>query len=497
VQLNEGKSTNNTELADILNMLEHLQVQVSAQEEELRHLRAQLKEKNSVTNLSKNDQVQPTSRRRMLKKLGATAVGLAITGTALAITTETASAAVDAGDNPINGSTAIVHPGAGFGSLPTMRVDATSTLAGGYITNTQSAALVATNSNSNQYGLIAVSGPSDVNSSELNVNFGSGAVAIRGASIQARAGSGSNTNGNLGIHGISDDQVGVLGQYQTITGVTGSYYINDQTTLIPAGVVGASDNGTGVIGASTSYAGIYAASSNTAGYSLIACRGQHDQNNQLVALNLAPLYIEPSTQVGTPPGSGHRKGEIHVDSNGRVWVCYADGSVTTPALTRVPPELRRSITAGVSSPGKFYQVSGIVYLSAPLRVVGPYNTVNSSFAITGPNPTYFKIEGTWTDNNPAPYTPVTDTIPPEATAIIGSISAVYPSNSGYATIFPANTGTPIAANLGYIAGTIAVNSFVMKLGAIPNGQPNAGTMGIAVLTSTQCPIAIDVVAYIM
>lgn len=506
--MNESNHTiNSDKLTQLQLTLEQLSARVASQEEELSRLSTQLKSQREVNYSARQVQEPPTSRRHMLKKLGAAAAGLAIAGTAaVASETQTAQAAADlSGGNTVT-ATAIVRPSQAI-TLPTMRVDADQTASVLNVT-TQSAALLATANNpdtstSRDFGIVAVAGPSDVFASDLTIAGPVGpGFTPRSAAIQARSGTSNPAtgNGNLGVHAISDAQVGVVGQYQGISTVANNYLITDGTDFIASGVIGASDNGVGVIGASNAYSGVYAASTSTSGYSLIACRGPHDNNGALIndpnRFNLAPLYIEPSTVAGAPGGTGHRKGELHVDSDGKLWICANDGVAAPPSSTRVPPELRRTL-AGATAGGTFYQLSSVVILPTPLRILGPYNTINTNYAQVSTTVSYFKIEGSWTNANPSPYPTVTDTIPSTASAVFANVSVILPGQSGYLTIWPADVSQPITLNLGYTAGGFVVSSTsLIRLGAIPTG-PNAGKKGIAVYAQTPCQITFDVVAYII
>jgi len=326
--------------------------------------------------------------------------------------------------------------------------------------------------------------------------------ALKPAAIQGRSGVGtSSTDGNIGVHGISDAQAGVLGQYQGVAQVTQNLQINDTAGLLQAGVIGASDKGLGVVAASRNQTGLYASSSGALGYSIAASRGTHDAAGNLTGLNLAPLYLEPSTEAGPPTSNGHRRGEVHVDANGKVWVCASDGSATAqPPGATSPLELRKPAAIGIPSSGAFYQLSNLTFLANPIRILGPYNTVNSEFPtiVGNASPSYFKIEGNWL-NKPPNLGQVSATIPSNALGIIGTISAFAAAGVGYLTIFPADAPTlPVVATLLYAGGgSFANTSVTLKLGPIPAGQKDAGKTGIAVFVLTTCQIAFDVVGYVI
>lgn len=515
--LNNRNSVETEELAQLKVMVEQLAEKVSSQQTEIQQLRHQVsyyEEANQAQLKRQNDQI--TSRRRMLKRLGVAAAGLAVAGTAVVTETRTAEAASDLSNTNTVNSTAIVRPSTII-TLPTMEVDADQSGSVLNVTRTKAAALLATANNPNtdtntDYGIIAVAGPADVNASDLTISAPVGnTFSLKSAAIQARGGAGNpDTNGNIGIHAISSSQVGVVGQYQAISTVANSYFINDNSNLIPAGVVGASDNGIGVIGASSSFSGVYGASSSNLGYSVIACRGAHDVNGNLVGRNLAPLYIEPSDLSGAPTDSGHRKGEMHVDADGKVWICAQTGSVGAPLVLpgrTPPPEFKRvAPSVGVASPGVFYQLTSTVFLNTPVRVVGRNATFSNGTVayadfppIAANNvPSYFMIEGSWgTAGNPL-------VIPSGANGVIGFFTVVGTTGVGFATVFPADATRPVVATVNYGTGATITTSFTARLGVMPNtgtlypqGVNTSGKKGLAVSSLAACNIAIEIVAYII
>ncbi len=143
-------------------------------------------------------------------------------------------------------------------------------------------------------------------------------------------------------------------------------------------------------------------------------------------------------------------------------------------------------------------ISTTKYLNTPIRILGPYNSVFGNFPVTNLTPSYFPIEGTWTNNNPGGA--ITDTIPSNATAIIGVISIIYPTISGYGTVFPGNLANPpVVASIGYGGGilfNLASNTVSVKLGVLASG-PYGGKKGIGIITFNPVQIAFDVVAYII
>jgi hypothetical protein len=501
------------ELKKMLTMMEQLAERVNSQEEELKQLRQQIKTERQITDQENGSKEQATSRRRMLKKLGVAAAGLAIAGAAVTNDTQTILAASDlSGTNPIT-STGVIRPATAI-ALPILEIDASPTsntiLASNTTPLTTSSALLVTATGTN-YGIISVAGPTDV----LSSDFTTANPPLKPAAIQGRGGVNSTaTDGNIGVHGISDAQVGVVGQFQDIAQVTANLLINDAVPangLIQSGVIGASDKGVGVLAASNQFSALYATASGPAAYSIYASRGTHSASGVLTTQNLAPLYLEPSLESyaatsGPATNTGHRVGEIHVDKDGKVWVCAAASGAATfppaPAGVRVPVELRNApagAQAGVGS-SLFYQLTSTVYLDNPIRILGPYNTVNPTFPVlaggaTAPN--YYKIEGTWSNQPPSPAIAVTATIPTGAIAVIGTVAIISPTIRGYATLYPANASSiPVIATTNYQPNIVTNASFSCKLGTIPSGT-YVGTKGIGVITLTACQIALDIIAYIM
>jgi hypothetical protein len=190
--------------------------------------------------------------------------------------------------------------------------------------------------------------------------------------------------------------------------------------------------------------------------------------------NLAPVRLVTAAALPATT-TGHAAGEL-----------YTVGDATDSALWYY-----RGTTGG------WAKLSGTVHLDNPIRVVGQGNPVNPAFATVatgGATPTYIAIEGTW--NNTTATGTVTATIPTNAVSIIGTIAVIAPVANGFATVYPASaTGIPFVATINYRVGGVTNNGFTCKLGLIPAGQIGAGKLGIAVVSSQTCTIAIDVVGY--
>ncbi|NWJ94445.1 MAG: DUF4200 domain-containing protein [Chloroflexi bacterium] len=536
MELNIGKTTDKDELAQMRSMIEQLVERVSSQEEELKQLRQQLQNNDEVTRHSDNTKEQATSRRRMLKKLGAAAAGLAIAGAAITTETHTAKAAADLnGANAALTATGVLSPSANT-TLPTIEIDGTTTSSTLLTTsnptpNTSSAALFAT-ADGTKFGIIAISGSKDVANADFTPSLGS-------AAIQGRSGVGiTTTDGTIGVHGISDAQAGVVGQFQDVALVTQNLLINDTVPingLISSGVIGASDKGLGVLAASNAFSALYATASGTTGYSIYASRGVHSGTSpfNLTSENLAPLYLEPSSEsyaadptalptprpAGPNATGGHRAGEIHVDKDGKVWVCAQTSGIATfppppPAGTRLPGHVGRTPAGAPPGPGAgvFYQLTSTVFLTTPIRVVGgateyPTGTPFVNGLYTWPPPTnttkytyinYYQVQGTW---GPVGQT---QTIPSNAIGIICTFTAAG-GTTGFAILFPGNSKTiPLVSTVNYAPG---VKNFAtgttVGLGIIPpeatRVYPSSaaiGMKGIAVSSYSNVQVLVDVIAYI-
>jgi hypothetical protein len=230
----------------------------------------------------------------------------------------------------------------------------------------------------------------------------------------------------------------------------------------------------------------------------------------LAALSLAAGIVPSVAQAGDPA--------IDADGTNATDPSYGGRFTGNLAPVRLVPGLASSQTTGTHAAGELFNIgdtagadstlwyyrgttggwvplNSTVYLDSPIRIVGPYNSVNTVFASLpgGTTPTYFKIEGTWT-NNPPGLTAVTATIPSNAVSVIGTVAIINPAAKGYATLYPANaTSIPVIATANYQGGIVTNNSFSCKLGALPNGSGK----GIAVITNTAAQIAIDIVGYIL
>ncbi len=205
------------------------------------------------------------SRRRMLKRLGAAASGVAMLGVA-----STAGVQAATSDNLIIGQS----------NQPTNPADTTS------LSNPSSTVL---------------------SPSLFRVDNGTGSPPLlspppdRPTAVVKAGVVGTITGANGGQTDTSIFKVGVFG-------------VNDQ---FGAGVYGFSTNGDGVLGWSIGgqQYGVHGDSVNYIGGGFSG--------------GIAPLFLDPSNSPNAPTVNTHRTGELYVDSNGAIFYCVAPGTPGT------------------------------------------------------------------------------------------------------------------------------------------------------------------------
>ena len=467
-----GKTKSETELAQLSAVVNEMKQEVAAQQHKIGQLESELTEARQVAQ-SALDQSHKTSRRRMLKKLGLTAAGLAAAGVAasgVGLEAPVAEAAAwDVGTvvnaSSTTGLTTSSTAGTGGVNFPTLQISNNFT---GLGLNNASPfpyeAIVATS----QLGS-ALNATSQSNASAV-VGVQSNDALVRAALTTAFQGQG----------------------------------------VLKAGIVGSSDTGGGIHGYSNASDGVF-------GFSAGAYGGQFrvgTTNNQVT--NGAPILIYPEPQAGPPTSGAHAKGELHVDNLGNMYLCQGTGAfagISDSEVTRRFPgassEDRQRLKVG--APPVFVLIGGaivnpytppvgstIVFLDNPIRILGPNNTVFGVFpTIVADVLQFFPMVGNWVNAVSGGPT-VTANIPPEATAIVGTISAFNAPGAGFITLFPANAASvPIVATLVFGGGpsSFVNTTAVVKLGTIPSGN-FAGQKGIGFRGAVvNFNIAFDVVAY--
>jgi hypothetical protein len=218
------------------------------------------------------DKSVATSRRRMLKKLGAGAMLTGLVATAgLASQTQTAHAEVL--NNPFSNIGAIITPKG-------------STVSG-------------TPPSSRKFGLLA-SANAALDLSTLTGGpamaaiFGQGKGGLAGVlgTSDTNIGVFARSSSNDGLHALSDTGRGVVGSSNTATAVTGD-----------------SNAGIGVFGDSTSSVGVFGASSRDVGVKATSITG--------APFEIVPQDIAPTTNL--------RKGQMYVDMEGTLFVYTSSG----------------------------------------------------------------------------------------------------------------------------------------------------------------------------
>lgn len=152
----------------------------------------------------------------------------------------------------------------------------------------------------------------------------------------------------------------------------------------------------------------------------------------------APLLLNPGTATTPPTGNDHVRGEVYVDSLGRIWHCARSGGSTAPVWVR---------------PG-FNAVN-------PLRIVDTragYGTPYSTGTKVGAGQTLLvSVAG-------ASGVPV----PAGATAIAATLTMHTATTATWGIVYPDGATKPNVANLNYVPGP-PMNAFVIaKLGT--NGK---------------------------
>ena len=429
----KASSSLETLVQQLSERLEGQEERLQTQAEEIIRLRTA---NSSQVQASREQHNLSTSRRRMLKKLAIGAAGVAAATTALAVTSQDASA------NYLGTSS-----GAGAA----------------------------------EYGLAA--SPQSI-IAQIPPAGGTQKVGLAGTSdLAAPAFPNSQSAPAIGVYGSSNG-CGVYGNGHS-RGVVG-------VTTSGIGVLGSSDSGNGLYGLSNSGAGLFANSVSGSAVIAISDTGTALSGNSAKALGVfgqgktyggmfvgdrANLYLIPSATTGAPTTGGHSKGELFVDNLGTLYYCTTDG---TPGSW---VNLSGSASGGSSS-------GTITYLANPIRILGPFNTINNKFPLLQSGvASSFRIDGTWTNTNDG--NTVTATIPANATGLVGTITAFASTSLGFVTVYPANVANvPVVASLVFGAGQFANTTIISKLGAIAGGG-----IGLNLYSNVNCTIALDAVGY--
>lgn len=157
--------------------------------------------------------------------------------------------------------------------------------------------------------------------------------------------------------------------------------------------------------------------------------------------------IQSST--GAPTSGSYSIGEMIRDHSGEMWICTASGNPGT--WVRVA-----HVDAGGTG-------GAITFLSKPIRLLdtrsGQPAAINPG-AKLGSGDHYFPVNGT---------TYNTVTVPSNTTGILGNLTILNETGSGYIAICPANVGFSGTANLAYSAGQALSNAYTTAVGLYITG----------------------------
>ena len=278
---------------------------------------------------------KPTSRRRLLKQIGAVAAGLAAVN--LVASAQPARAATgdafklgntNQPDNP-GETTLLDNPSASALAPLLLWVRNNSSSQPTLPTNFRIALAGTTGGNDLPgYEQIGVYGAAKDTGwgiyGDCSGGIGVNGVSEGGTGVQGSSGDGSGVSGvsekSYGVQGSSTSGIGVNGVSTGDTGVSGmgySFGVSGES-LRGTGASGYSPLGTGVSGLSIDGSGIKGSSVNEYG-------------GFFGSLGLAPLRLQPAKTTGAPAYDTHQRGEFYVDDAGSLFYCVSDG---TPGLWR-------------------------------------------------------------------------------------------------------------------------------------------------------------------
>lgn len=187
---------------------------------------------------------------------------------------------------------------------------------------------------------------------------------------------------------------------------------------------------------------------------------------------LAPLFLVKAGSAGAPGTGSHTAGELYVDSAGILYYCVTGDGTNAGTWRQI---------SGSTTAGSFHA------LSSPERFIDTRTNLGGHGILVSGTAVTFQMTGV---NGQSQNSSLQ--IPTGAVAIVGNITSVAPTGTGFVTLFPANAGsTPTTSNLNYNAGQIAGNNFTVGLS--PSGQMKAIAQG----ASHQVHIVVDVFGYYM
>jgi hypothetical protein len=139
------------------------------------------------------------------------------------------------------------------------------------------------------------------------------AASTHGTAVQA-------TGGTTAVLATSTSGPAVTGTSAQDSGVWGS-----ATSLDHPGVLGSNPVGTGVTGSSQTGTGVSGVSADAAGVHAVSTTGI----GAVLKGGSAAVRLVPQTGEGSPKDGTHQRGELRVDSRGKLWLCTKGGSPGT------------------------------------------------------------------------------------------------------------------------------------------------------------------------
>ena len=347
--------------ADLANMLDSMRKEFVGQRTAFETKIAELE--NQIASLqptrpapAKTEPTQPTSRRRVLKKLVVGAAGAAALGIAASSTIQPALAATDNDTLSFNGNGGTAGSNSASGNT---FINATTTpLSDGYP--------ILTLNNS--------TAPTNINTAPGQEPIGLYAQSTNSFAIYGNVpGAGTTPTAIIGISGTDPS---------TLT--NGTFFAGEY-----GGIVGASDQNKGVVGLTTAKSAVEGLSLNgpgVRGVTNASIGGQFGVNpTNGDPTQGAALMIGPRKAVNAFPNNNafsHSAGEMHVDKYGRLWLCqagYRPGSGLEP--TTVSSDIFDQgllNQAGPNGPAaaSWVQIPGVVYrvYSPPATDLGYYTS---------------------------------------------------------------------------------------------------------------------------
>jgi hypothetical protein len=443
-------------LEQVLSLVQNLQqamdkqrAEFTAQKNELEvkinKLERTVQEKQSVQEVAVVE--ARTSRRKMLRRLGAVAAGVAVAASVTVRPTNVSAATttfeltgtspnIASGESIISADIGtIIEPGAISPLLTINNTRATGTLLDGVkVAVTAGVALSGTTQGTSKAAVQGITGNSADSTLTSLINTSTNKGAIVGA---------ATTSSTHGISGIA----------------TGSF---------SSGVYGLSQGGSGVLGiSSTTYGGHFKSVSTSTAH--------------------AQFKLEPHSQTGTP--SSGTPGEMYVDVNGVFWI-YSKATPSSPSaqwnlMSAVSPTLGPQLTL-LPAPVRLFDSAAGVGMSPAGQVTGFNAVVPTDLSIVP----YTKTFETRSVNS------VLTGVPISATAIFGVISVYYfyaGAAFGYITLWPTGSSYPKAdatrgvVSIGTTPNSVVTSYFLNKI-STSTGQLN-------VATQRDCHIIVDCYGY--